>query len=70
MISHAVDAGAIVVTKEEFVRNYKPTKIKIPNVCDNIGIGWLNDFQFIEAVDLQFSCKLRFEGLDRLPASG
>ena len=58
VISHALDARAIVVTKEEFVRNYKPTKIKIPNVCDNMGIGWLNDFQFIEAVGLRFSCNL------------
>ncbi len=58
VISHAIDAGAIVVTKEEFVPNYRPAKIKIPNVCNNMGISWLNDFQFIEALNIQFSCKI------------
>lgn len=34
VVAHALDSGATVVTKEEFNRNYKTTKIKIPNVCD------------------------------------
>jgi hypothetical protein len=58
VIAHALDHGATVVTKEEFVPNYKPTKIKIPNVCDNMGIKWINDFKFIEALGIRFSCKL------------
>ncbi|WP_083847963.1 DUF4411 family protein [Cecembia lonarensis] len=33
-------------------------KIKIPNVCDNVGIRWINDFQFIEELDIKFQCSL------------
>jgi hypothetical protein len=57
VISHALDAGAIVVTKEEFVPNYKPTKIKIPNVCKNMGIESINDFQLLQRLNIQFSCR-------------
>jgi hypothetical protein len=60
VISHALASGATVVTKEEFVKNYsKPTKIKIPNVCDNMGILWMNDFRFIEALGIRFSCQIK-----------
>lgn len=59
VVSHALDCGATVVTKEEFVTNYKTTKIKIPNVCANMEIPWMNDFQFIEALNIQFSCMLQ-----------
>lgn len=58
VIAHAISENATVVTKEEKVTALNSKKIKIPNVCDNIGIRWMNDFQFIEEVDIKFQCSL------------
>ncbi|WP_202552114.1 DUF4411 family protein [Ginsengibacter hankyongi] len=58
VIAHALKENACVVTKEEKVTVPKTTRIKIPNVCDNMGIRWINDFQFVEELNIQFSCSL------------
>lgn len=58
IIAHAINENAIVVTKEEKVTAINTNKIKIPNVCDNMGIPWINDFQLIESLNIQFSCNL------------
>lgn len=59
IIAHAIKEKAIVVTKEEKVTALNSNKVKIPNVCENMGITWINDFQFIEELDIKFSCKLK-----------
>jgi len=59
VIAHALKENACVVTKEEKVTVPKTTRIKIPNVCDNMGIRWINDFQFVEELNIQFSCFLK-----------
>jgi predicted nucleic acid-binding protein len=56
VIAHAIKENACVVTKEEKVTTPNTTRIKIPNVCDNMNIRWVNDFQFIEELNIQFSC--------------
>lgn len=58
VIAHAINENAIVVTKEEKVTALNSKRIKIPNVCDNMGVIWINDFQLIEELDIQFKCKL------------
>lgn len=58
VIAHAMDENAVVVTKEEKVTAPNSKKIKIPNVCENMGIPYINDFQFIQELNIQFSCKL------------
>jgi len=58
VIAHALHENATVVTKEEKVTALNSSKIKIPNVCDKIGIRWINDFQFIEELDIKFRCSL------------
>ena len=58
VIVHALSENATVVTKEEKVTALNSKKIKIPNVCDNIGIRWINDFQFIEELEIKFQCSL------------
>jgi predicted nucleic acid-binding protein len=58
VIAHALYENATVVTKEEKVTALNSNKIKIPNVCDNMGIRWINDFQFIEELDIKFQCSL------------
>jgi hypothetical protein len=57
VIAHAKKENACVVTKEEKVSVPYSTRIKIPNVCENMGIRWINDFQFINEVKIRFSCR-------------
>lgn len=59
VIAHAINEKAVVVTKEERVTALNSNKIKIPNVCDNMGVRWINDFQLIEELGVQFKCLLR-----------
>ncbi|HPD52557.1 MAG: DUF4411 family protein [Bacteroidota bacterium] len=59
VIAHALHEGATVVTKEEKVTAINSNKIKIPNVCDNMGVRWIDDFQFIDEAGIRFDCSLR-----------
>ena len=58
VIAHAISDGAIVVTKEEKVTALNSNRIKIPNVCDTMGVTWINDFEFISALNIQFTCTI------------
>ncbi len=58
IIAHALKEGAILVTKEEIITAPNTTKVKIPNVCDNMGVLWINDFQLVEELNIQFSCRI------------
>lgn len=59
VIAHALNENACVVTKEEKVTAPNTTRIKIPNVCDNMKIRCINDFEFVEELNIQFSCFLK-----------
>ena len=59
VIAHAMNEKATVVTKENKETATNTKRIKIPNVCDNMKIRWINDFQFIEELNIQFTCKLK-----------
>jgi hypothetical protein len=56
VIAHALNENATVVTKEEKVTAPNSPKVKIPNVCENMGIRWINDFEFIHELDIRFTC--------------
>ena len=56
VIAHAMNEGAVIVTKEEKVTALNSIKVKIPNVCENMGIRYINDFEFIEEIGLRFTC--------------
>ena len=58
IIAHAMKEKAIVVTKEkkDFIK--KQSKIKIPHVCDNMNVRWMDDFEFIKSLNITFTCKL------------
>ncbi len=58
VIAHAIDENAIVVTKEEKVTALNTNKIKIPNVCDNMKVPWMNDFEMISELGVKFVCSL------------
>lgn len=58
VIAHAMNENAVVVTKEEKVTALSSNRIKIPNVCENMGVYWINDFQLVEELGIQFQCRL------------
>lgn len=58
VIAYAINEGATVVTKEEKITALNSSRIKIPNVCDNMGIAWMNDFDFLAELNIQFTCTL------------
>lgn len=60
VIAHALKENATVVTKENKETALNSKRIKIPNVCDNMGIRWINDFQFIKEIGIKFHCSLTY----------
>ncbi len=58
VIAHAMNEGAVVVTKEGKVTALNAKRVKIPNVCENMGIAWINDFEFVAELNIQFTCSL------------
>ena len=56
VIAHALNENSTVVTKEEKVTALSSQRIKIPNVCDNMGVRWINDFEFVNELGIKFSC--------------
>jgi predicted nucleic acid-binding protein len=57
VIAHAMDQNACVVTKEK-KQTARTDRIKIPNVCERMGIRCIDDFQLIEELRIKFSCIL------------
>jgi hypothetical protein len=58
IIAHALHESATVVTKEEKITALNSNKIKIPNVCENMNVRWMNDFEFVHEMDIKFKCSL------------
>lgn len=58
VIAHAMCEGATVVTKEEKVTALNASRVKIPNVCENMGVEWMNDFIFIFNTKIRFDCRI------------
>ena len=56
VIAHAMAEGAVVVTKEEKITDPNSRHIKIPNVCENMGIRYIDDFGFIRELNIKFDC--------------
>lgn len=56
VIAHAISEDATVVTKEEKVTAPNSKRIKIPNVCENMKVRWINDFEFIHELGIRFNC--------------
>ena len=57
VIAHAIKESAIVVTKEEKVTALNSKKIKIPNVCENMGVDWITDYKMVEQLGIKFNCE-------------
>lgn len=61
VVAHAMNEKACVVTKEVKVTaiNAGANRIRIPDVCENMKIKCINDFQLVEELNMHFSCSLR-----------
>ncbi len=57
VIAHAMAENAVVVTKEYLANTPNTQKIKIPDVCQNMNVKWINDFDFIREVNIKFFCE-------------
>ena len=58
LIAHAMEKNATVVTKENIESAMNSKRIRIPNVCKNMGIRCIDDFEFLREVGVRFSAKL------------
>ena len=56
VIAHAIKESAVVVTKEKKDQIINKKKIKIPHVCDNMNVRWIDDFTFIKELGIKFNC--------------
>jgi predicted nucleic acid-binding protein len=57
VIAHAIAEGACVVTKENKV-TASDKKVKIPNVCEKMGVRCIYDFDMIRELEIRFSCAM------------
>lgn len=52
---HVPSQEYILVTKEGYDMPPKPYKpMKIPHLCEKLGVKWINDFDFIKEVGIVF----------------
>jgi len=57
LIAHAMNMNASVVTKENIESAMNSKRIKIPNVCQNMGVRCIDDFAFLKEIGVKFSAK-------------
>lgn len=58
LIAHALDKNATVVTKENMDSAMNSKRVRIPNVCKNMGVRCIDDFEFIKEIGVNFSARL------------
>lgn len=56
VIAHAMSTNSCVVTKEAQVISPNPNNIRIPNVCSNLGLKCITDFDMIKELNISFTC--------------
>ncbi len=58
LIAHAMAENACVVSKEEKPTAANNKRVKIPHVCDAMGVRCIDDFKMIEELGVKFTCAL------------
>ncbi len=58
IIAHAMAENAIVVTKEMKNTNPASNRIRIPDVCVNMGVRCIDDYALIREVNIAFNCRI------------
>ncbi len=59
VIAHAMKENACVVSKEEKITTVSSKSVKIPNVCENMNVRCINDFEFVTELDIVFTARIR-----------
>ncbi|HYM21027.1 MAG TPA: DUF4411 family protein [Candidatus Kapabacteria bacterium] len=59
VIAHAMKENACVVTKEGKVTAPSARNVRIPNVCENMNVRWVNDSDFVAEIGVEFSARLK-----------
>jgi Domain of unknown function (DUF4411) len=54
LVAYAKHHGLVVVTHETFDANIK-NKVKIPNVCDQFDVDWIDTFDMLEVLNTKFT---------------
>lgn len=54
VVAHAIASAAVVVTKE-MPAGENAKNPKIPDVCNGMKVGWINDFQFNRQLGIRFT---------------
>ncbi|MBF0309071.1 MAG: DUF4411 family protein [Magnetococcales bacterium] len=57
VVAHAMAENAVVVTKETY-EDKSPKKVRIPNVCESMGVEWIDEFEFLKRVGIRFMATL------------
>jgi predicted nucleic acid-binding protein len=57
VIAHAMKNKATVVTKESKIYSSNSNKIHIPDVCENMRVKWIDDYQMVKELGIKFSCE-------------
>lgn len=60
VIAFAITENAVVVTKETPV-GANSRRIKIPDVCNALGVAWIDDFQFAREIGIRFNAQIATE---------
>lgn len=54
LVAHACVSGCIVVTHEAKNDFFNAERIKIPNACEEFGVGWMTGIEMLEAEQARF----------------
>lgn len=57
VIAHAMAEKAVVVTKEGFETN-RTNRVKIPNVCEDMGVPCIGEFEFVGRIGIRFRAQI------------
>ncbi len=52
LIAHAKDNNYVIVTHER--PSQSTTKIKIPDICNGLGVKWINTFEMLRDENAKF----------------
>ena len=58
LIAHAMNTNSTVVTKENIDTAMNSKRVKIPNVCKNMHVRCIDDFDFIKEIGIKFTAKI------------
>ena len=56
VIAAAKATGGVVVTQERLV-GIDSKKVKIPNICNQVGVSWMNSYEMLRSLGCRLICR-------------